>query len=828
MRKLYYTLLMAVLAISAGCQKDESVRIENGKSFHTIYASIEDEEITRTSLDENNDVLWSANDQISAFMGTDANTRFILYDGAGTKFGTFEDNSTSQVSEPTAISANVAYYPYNENITVSENNGLFTVSATFPATQTFSASGTFGSNTSPMIAVTESTSDNEFKFKNVGSIFRVQLIGTATITKIEFSAEANLAGVCNITASNTTVPAVEVIDGSTTIVLNCGTGVQLDAEEPTDFIVAMLPVENVIGGIKISIYDNVGKKMVYTHKGEETIKFERSKAYTTATLTYNGNESATPDQQSVQFVLDNAMPGTVIQLEPGVDYGTLVFRRNSSSKIVDITEAGGDAPGNERYSKYENITILGAPGATVDQIDFEVGWIAGSGANYVDIKNLIVRDVTFTGNKTAFNFEGAKGGALGIDGLTIDNCSMTDANGDNRLVFQQISGYKLLSDKSTSEYVMTTGIKDLTINNCKVTGAYMVIESRAMENLTITNNTFKGIKARDMLITSDVTYYPNEKYTGTITITGNTSTAGEERFIRGSLNNSDAQVIVKNNSIYNYKGEDYDWIKVSDATNVEFDNNIFYATTNQNLQAFILAAQDGTVFQLADENYGLLDFTHTYDGSKITAKNITLKGVEGTTMKNFISPEGGNQLINWKITDITFDGTDCVQPGVDIRSGGENLIVEGCKFLNNAKIFVDHNFNNITINSCEFDKVAQAGGVYCQNINNITIESCTFTNMGYNAIQLSGPGAGGNITINNNSISNCVSRAIRIVTKEGAVLSITNNTMTNSNNASDATIADRGQVIKITGSVTEGRFTNNTHNGDEVTVDEGIGKVIHD
>ena len=279
------------------------------------------------------------------------------------------------------------------------------------------------------------------------------------------------------------------------------------------------------------------------------------------------------DTAAAQKALDNAVAGTTIQLAAGVNYGTLVFRQNASSTVVDITTAGGDAPGNEKYRRIEDLTIIGAEGAVVDQIDFQVGWIDGSGASFVDIKNLTIQGVTFSGEKTAINLEGAKGSSLGIDGLTLVGCKMKDADGNNRFVFQQITGYKALNDKTTNEYVMTTGIRNLTITDCEVEGAYMVIESRAMENLTITNNVFKGIKERDMLITSDTTYYPNVTYTGAITITGNTSIAGEERFVRGSLNNSDAVVVIKDNTIIDYMGADDDYIKVTGGNNVTIENN---------------------------------------------------------------------------------------------------------------------------------------------------------------------------------------------------------------------------------------------------------------
>ena len=811
MRKLIYITMAVALNTLASCQDDNELFNVQNKAGQTFYATIENGAGTRTALDENNNVLWSVGDQISVFAGTTDNNAYALKSGDGTKSGEFEANTTQ--SAGSALSANAAYYPYDSNVTVSESNGSFKFNATFPATQTFSASGTFGNGASPMVAVTTGTGDDDFSFKNVGAIFRIPLKGTATISKIEFSANADLAGACTITASNALTPTVSATEGVKTITLNCGEGVQLSNEKATNFIVAMLPVEIQEGGITISIYDNVGMKMVYTHKAEEAISIERSKAYTTAEVTYTGNIVA-----DVQGALYNATSGTVIQLEPGVNYGTLVFRQNANSKVVDITDAGGDAPGNEHYSKYENITIIGAEGAIVDQIDFQVGWIAGSGASYVDIVGLKVKDVTFSGEKTPFNLEGSKGSALGIDGLTIENCKMNDAEGNDRLVFQQISGYKELVVKGTSEKVMTAGVKNLTITNCEVTGAYMVIESRAMDNLTITDNKFNNIKARDMLITSDVTNHTDITYTGKITITGNTSIEGEERFVRASLNNSDAEVTISGNTIRGYKGADSDFIKVSGANNVTFENNTYEVSTTDNLQNLILNTVDGTIFKLGAETYPALDFTHTYDGSKVTAKNITIQGVTGTEMPKFVSPEGGNSIISWTIKNIKFIGEN---NGIDVRSSGSNLSVSGCEFTEKANIYVNNEFSNIEIENCRFNG-STTGGVYLQNVSNVNVIGCTFENMLYNAIQLSGAGVAGTVNIQNNIINTCVSRAMRIVTQPGAALAISGNQMTGSNNAADDTEADRGQVIKISGSVLTGTFENNTHNSKNIVFTDGI------
>ena len=277
--------------------------------------------------------------------------------------------------------------------------------------------------------------------------------------------------------------------------------------------------------------------------------------------------------EEAQAALDAAKDGAVINLAAG-NYGTLVFRQTASSSIVDITDLAGDSAGNEKYRKIKNLTINGVDGAIVDGFTFPT--VEDGVYSYIDIENWTVNNVTFSAAQTPFVFEGTS--QLGIDGLTIVNCKMTDEtwrDSEVRLVFQALAGYKDLNDKSSNEYVMTTGVKNLTITGCEVDGAHQVIETRQMENLTITNNTFKHIELNDMQLSADPTATSNGvTYTGTITITGNKSTYGEKRFIRGA-GIGNATLVIKDNVISVYGGTDTDYIKVEGATGArEISGNI--------------------------------------------------------------------------------------------------------------------------------------------------------------------------------------------------------------------------------------------------------------
>lgn len=565
--------------------------------------------------------------------------------------------------------------------------------------------------------------------------------------------------------------------------------------------------------------------------------------------------------EEAQAAIDNAVAGDTIVLKEGVNYGTLVFGQNADSRVVDISDLGGDAAGNEHYSKYENITILGN-GAIVDQIDFKVGWIDGTeGASYVDIKNLTVKGVNFSGEKTAFNMESGKGGFLGIDGLTITDCSMNDADGDDRFVFQQITGYKELNDKTANEYVMTTGVKNLTITECEVTGAYMVIESRAMENLTITNNTFTGIKARDMLITSDVTNHPDIAYIGTITITGNTSSYGEERFVRASVN-GDVEMIITDNTINSYLGADGDYIKISGATGtvtVE-DNSITYGSA-VSAQAALDVATNGSVITLVPGvDYGTLylrqsDLSVSVDTSdwagdgdveryrKIEGVTIIGNGaiVDAIVTESLLYAPDGNQHSNSadmphlasyiEIKDLVIDGINFTGSAANAISFTNHVSVDGVTISNctmtddgNSRLFFTDigsnntytdkttgeiimvtGLKNISIIGCEVTgahMVAEFRGT-----ENITITGNTSSGIKARDYLLSGSGYSGEIVISGNTSSYGEERFVRMSGADNATVVIENNIINNYLGADPDPIK-----VTITGDVniTDDVATNNT------------------
>ena len=252
--------------------------------------------------------------------------------------------------------------------------------------------------------------------------------------------------------------------------------------------------------------------------------------------------------EEAQAALDNAKAGDVIKLAPGVDYGTLYFRANpdhSNTTLEDIADA-------YRYNynrSIENITVVGAYGATVDAIVFETGALPGDQNNRVTVKNLVIDGIEFTDELTV--------GTYGynapifivtsnatVDGLTVKNCKLIGDNSKLNLVY--LYG--------------ADGSKNVTISGNTVEGIARLCELRGTENVTITDNTIKDTAEHGILLAG-------YGYGGDVTITGNTADGINDRFVRMS-GAENANVVIRNNTITNYSGKDEDYIKVTDAEGI--------------------------------------------------------------------------------------------------------------------------------------------------------------------------------------------------------------------------------------------------------------------
>ncbi len=139
-----------------------------------------------------------------------------------------------------------------------------------------------------MAAITSSSSDYDLKFKNVLGGLKLQLKGTAAIASISITGNNNevLCGAAEVTVSNTATPTIDLTDATAkTVTLDCGDGVQLDAETVTVIVIALPPM-TMTGGFTVVVTDTDGASMEIKTTRSQTIA--RSNLLKMPAVTYVG------------------------------------------------------------------------------------------------------------------------------------------------------------------------------------------------------------------------------------------------------------------------------------------------------------------------------------------------------------------------------------------------------------------------------------------------------------------------------------------------------------------------------------------------------------
>ena len=272
MKKSLFVVWVAALMVAA-CQIEIVEPAESGASYDVLSAQIEQDEETKTTLDESNNVLWSENDQIIAFMKSSWGHQYQIKSSfVGKTYAEFSKISSAGDDEMEWEDI-VAYYPYSESIECEKSNGNYVLDVVLPAEQTYEENS-FGNGTFPMVAVSQ---DNNITFRNVCGGVKLQFKGVDKIKSIRLEGLGNekISGKATV---------VGYIDGSTPditmtnsdksyahVTLDCGEGVQLSETTPTNFIIAVPPVE-FTSGIKITVTDTDGHSRTLINSSANTIK----------------------------------------------------------------------------------------------------------------------------------------------------------------------------------------------------------------------------------------------------------------------------------------------------------------------------------------------------------------------------------------------------------------------------------------------------------------------------------------------------------------------------------------------------------------------------
>ena len=274
MKKTLFSICLLSLVV-AGCQQFIEPDPVPQEPAVFVAEMEEFEAQTKTSLDENRSVVWSAGDQVAIFQGSTIADKYQVWDSdAGNTNAHFsfvkQDNGLNgdfMAGTETTIGTNVAIYPYESELSCAIVYNKDEVSAysinnvTIPSVQNY-AENSFPNKAFTMVALTGGMNDHTLKFKNVCGTLKLLLKGEIAIKTIELKGnnEEELSGnaVVNVYQDGSVPTIAFSKDASKTITLDCGEGVQLSKDVATTFMMAVPPTA-FSNGFTLTITDTEGK-----------------------------------------------------------------------------------------------------------------------------------------------------------------------------------------------------------------------------------------------------------------------------------------------------------------------------------------------------------------------------------------------------------------------------------------------------------------------------------------------------------------------------------------------------------------------------------------
>ena len=318
------TILLTAITIIVACNKTETL----APVTDTITALIEQEApLTKTYMDASNNIRWSENDQITGFIKSSLGLKYqILPSSVGKTWASFENvsGSNGNINAGTEWDHNVVYYPYSDAVEAEKSGDNYVLDVVLPSEQTY-AEDSFGNGAMAMVAVSEY---NNITFRNVLGGMKLQLKGTQTVTSITLQGnnDEKLSGAATVTAyTDETKPAITMASGaSTSVTLDCGSGVQLSEGTATEFILALPPVL-FSKGFTITVTDSDSK--TYTVETDKANTVLRSSLLVMSAVVLKEEvveEEENPDSDGTP-VEAIALNKTSLTLAPGTSY-TLTAR----------------------------------------------------------------------------------------------------------------------------------------------------------------------------------------------------------------------------------------------------------------------------------------------------------------------------------------------------------------------------------------------------------------------------------------------------------------------------------------------------------------------
>lgn len=269
-KRLLLYVIIALVAFACAKFEEPATNRVMVDAPDTLYAEVSED--TRTYIESDKYIRWSAGDEISYFKTT-YNLQYRFKGSTGDGSGTF-DLVTTSAGVGSALSNSYAIYPYVQSTTINTNGAI---SFELPATQLY-AENSFGSGANTMVAVAENSDDNTLYFKNACGYLKLRLYGDASVKSIAIKGnkEEKLAGLATITSTYGGTPSVAMNSKATTVItLDCGEGIKLstDVNNPTTFWI-VVPPTTFEEGFTMSVTDVNGN--VYEKVTNKSVAIKRN------------------------------------------------------------------------------------------------------------------------------------------------------------------------------------------------------------------------------------------------------------------------------------------------------------------------------------------------------------------------------------------------------------------------------------------------------------------------------------------------------------------------------------------------------------------------
>lgn len=203
MKQNLFYIALSIAILLTGCTQEDEFGPNHVNGNYTLNAIIENDEqaLSRTTVGENSQVLWTEADRIGVFGEKNTkNAPFTLASGIGKTSGSFKGNL------PEGEEAENAYYPYSEDASLTGNTLIFTL----PSEYTYT-----GNSNAPMLGVKEE--NGNFRFKHLAGLLKIVVNSVPTgVSEFVITSEgedapalAGLAEVADITDTDNPLLTIE-------------------------------------------------------------------------------------------------------------------------------------------------------------------------------------------------------------------------------------------------------------------------------------------------------------------------------------------------------------------------------------------------------------------------------------------------------------------------------------------------------------------------------------------------------------------------------------------------------------------------------------------